>query len=94
MFTAEDYPAGAIFYWRRVRDSNPRSPRGDNAFRVRPVRPLRQLSCGLFLITGEHNWLAAGRGFYTLYSEYAQDSAQKRLSFTAVDNRIAHNLCR
>ena len=30
--------------WRRGRDSNPRSLRGDNAFRVRPVRPLRHLS--------------------------------------------------
>ena len=30
--------------WRRGWDSNPRSPQGDNAFRVRPVRPLRHLS--------------------------------------------------
>ena len=51
-------PLTGPFFWRRGRDSNPRSPRGDNAFRVRPVRPLRHLS--------------AGRGFYTPEADFAR----------------------
>src|SRR5690554_5923264 len=36
--------AGFSFIWRRARDSNPGYPCGYNGFRIRPVRPLRQLS--------------------------------------------------
>ena len=35
---------GFLLYWRRVRDSNPGNCCQFNGFRIRPVRPLRQLS--------------------------------------------------
>ncbi len=40
---------GLFVYWRRVRDSNPGNCCQFNGFRIRPVRPLRQLSSGAHL---------------------------------------------
>ena len=37
-------PCGAVRFWRKERDSNPRYSYPYTAFRVRPVRPLRHLS--------------------------------------------------
>ena len=43
-FVVGAVPCGAVRFWRKERDSNPRYSYPYTAFRVRPVRPLRHLS--------------------------------------------------
>ncbi len=60
---------------RKDRDSNPGTPKGVNGFRDRPVRPLRHLSNGRFVICGckvstfFFKWANfTAKNFYKLYN--------------------------